>query len=372
MQIWFYCPDRHLTYDGATPDEQGVGGGVTARIRVAQALARRGHSVNVACNCGFETVHAGVRYIPVDDVRQIDADVLVLHSSGGGLDLSSALRLDLRTRLKILFLSGSSLPRGSAELAVDFVYAPSNFVLEAIGTTIPRVFVTYYGVERKMPATAPERPNPTRLLYASHPSKGLDAAIEVFRLLRTRHKETELHIYGGERLWGGKDSPPDAQPGLYYHGIIGQRALAREYLLGSFALHLQNRLEPFGLTLVESMAMGCIPLASPVGAYKELVKHNHDGFVIEGDADAEDTHHRATHIIAEAVADLRKLEIMRQRAVAAPLYWDTVVETWEHHVALCFGEITPTTGDRPCLTCGGRCWLFPDGDHCTSCGRFQR
>src|SRR5207249_190685 len=85
--LGLYCPDRHLAYDGATPDRVGVGGGVTARIRIAEALARRGHKVCVVCNCPVEVTHAGVRYVPLDDVTRIDAEVLVLHTSGGGLDL---------------------------------------------------------------------------------------------------------------------------------------------------------------------------------------------------------------------------------------------------------------------------------------------
>ena len=38
-RVTLYCPDRHVEYDaGRTPDQKG--GGVTARIRLAQALAR--------------------------------------------------------------------------------------------------------------------------------------------------------------------------------------------------------------------------------------------------------------------------------------------------------------------------------------------
>ncbi len=40
-RVVIYCPDRHIVYDGRTPDEIGVGGGITARVRMARALARR-------------------------------------------------------------------------------------------------------------------------------------------------------------------------------------------------------------------------------------------------------------------------------------------------------------------------------------------
>ena len=67
MQIAIYCPDRHFLYDGATPDRTGVGGGLTVRIRIAAALAERGHRVSVICNCARETVHRGVHYQPLDE-----------------------------------------------------------------------------------------------------------------------------------------------------------------------------------------------------------------------------------------------------------------------------------------------------------------
>jgi len=63
MQIAIYCPDRHFLYDGATPDRTGVGGGLTVRIRIAAALAARGHRVSVICNCAREAkLRAGLMH----------------------------------------------------------------------------------------------------------------------------------------------------------------------------------------------------------------------------------------------------------------------------------------------------------------------
>ena len=49
-KVVFYCPDKHILYDGGRlPDTQGVGGGVNARIRLAQSLTRLGHQVELIC-----------------------------------------------------------------------------------------------------------------------------------------------------------------------------------------------------------------------------------------------------------------------------------------------------------------------------------
>ena len=49
-RVVIYCPDRHISYQAATPDKKGVGGGIVARIRLAQHLARQGHQVAVISN----------------------------------------------------------------------------------------------------------------------------------------------------------------------------------------------------------------------------------------------------------------------------------------------------------------------------------
>ena len=101
MQIVIYCPDRHFLYDGTTPDQAGVGGGLTARIRIAAALARRGHRVSVICNCPRETAHRGVLYQPLDSVSQIQTDVLMMHSSGGAFDLSGLLSIPVKAKKRL-------------------------------------------------------------------------------------------------------------------------------------------------------------------------------------------------------------------------------------------------------------------------------
>ena len=77
-----YCPDRHIEYDGETPYKTGVGGGVTARVRMAKALAQLGHDVTMAVNCREERWIDGVHYMPLDQFRSYDGDIAILNTSG--------------------------------------------------------------------------------------------------------------------------------------------------------------------------------------------------------------------------------------------------------------------------------------------------
>ena len=62
--VTIYCPDHHLVYDGRTADRQGIGGGVTARIRLSRALASLGHRVTMLVSCPREDTYNAVRYVP--------------------------------------------------------------------------------------------------------------------------------------------------------------------------------------------------------------------------------------------------------------------------------------------------------------------
>ena len=124
------------------------------------------------------------------------------------------------------------------------------------------------------------------------------------------------------------------------------------------------------MVIPEAMRAGCIVLASPVGAYPEIIQHNRDGFLITGDPAHPRTHQTAADLIIELVGNPEKLAALRRRARATPLDWDVVARAWEGHWGWVRNGSGPTTG--VCNWCGGERILLADGLHCTVCGRYQR
>jgi glycosyltransferase involved in cell wall biosynthesis len=371
VQIAFYCPDRHLLYDGATPDRTGVGGGITVRIRIAAALARRGHAVTLICNCPMAAVHDGVRYLPIDSApAEIRCEAMVMHSSGGAYDLSGLLDKSVEAKVRVLMLSGPELPKSALKLAPDAFYACSNFLRPELvrqGVASERIFVTYHGINRwnRAGLLGPARDS-RRLIYSSHPSKGLHAAREVTRLLRKRDQRFTLHSFGGNRLWGGTDEAVAEEPGIVHGGLVGQRRMAAEFKRSAFSLQLQTRLEPFGITIVEAMAAGCIVVASPVGSYPELIRNGENGFLVEGIE-------HAAELIWNVGHNPELMRSIRRRAFETPIEWDTVAQVWESHFEwLVGGGRTLEAEWARCLECGASCLMLPDGYHCTACGNFAR
>jgi glycosyltransferase involved in cell wall biosynthesis len=390
MQIAIYCPDRHFLYDGKTPDQAGVGGGLTVRIRMAAALARRGHRVSVVCNCPREIVHRGVLYRPLDQADRIQADVLVMHSSGGDIDLTPLLSVALDTKVRIFLLSGPGVAKSVHALNPDAIYVCSNYIrtemLRSAAFT-RNLFVTHYGVNRWnwVRGAGPglgaglfgPRRDPRRLIYSSHPSKGFDAAREIARRLHQRDPRFRLHYFGGTRLWGSSvtEEVPPQEPCMVYRGLINQRKLAAEYKRSTFLVQLQTRPEPFGIVVVEAMAAGCLVLASPVGAFPELIEHGENGFLLDGDPSSPDTLDRAAELIGSVCGNPRLVRQIQRRAFSTPFDWDTLAEVWECHLNWLMdrkGTHNLEADWARCLECGATSLVLPDGYHCTACGYFDR
>jgi glycosyltransferase involved in cell wall biosynthesis len=373
-----------VPYDGSTPDEQGIGGGITARIRLAAGLARRGHEVSVTCNTPRASVVDGVRYIPLAERRSIDSDILILHTTGDKLDLRPVRDLSVTTRLRIVLVDGTRAPRGLRDVGMDCLCACSNFIRHVASREwrVPasRIFVSHHGVERRLFAAderAPGRRDPFRIGYATHPSKGLDAAVAVWRILRRQDPRFELHVFGGHRLWGGSDRQGlgVGEPGVVFHGLLGQGLLATQLMTCGCVLYLQSRPEPFGIAVAEALAAGAIPVISPVGAHPEIIESGRTGFLVEGDPRDARIHRRAAEIVRMLALSPDVSAAMRRAARSAPLDWNQVASAWEHYWAWLLGERVgrdDLTTPEGCAECGGRCLLLADGCHCQTCGAYRR
>jgi len=240
-----------------------------------------------------------------------------------------------------------------------------------------RLFVVYNGFEERTFARAERRRplrDPYRLVYFSHPSKGLAAAIGILRRLRQVDPRFELHVYGGPRLWGGAEARGEAVEGMDDHGLIGQRPLAVELMRSGFSMNLQTRREPFGMTVVEAMRAGCVVVASPVGAYPEIIRDGVDGFLIAGDPDSEAAQQAAAERIVSLAADASAMDSMRRRAQATPWDTDTLARVWTAHWAslLDSSRRPVNAAPGPCPRCGGDRLSLVDGYHCLRCSFYSK
>jgi glycosyltransferase involved in cell wall biosynthesis len=380
-RITFYCPDRHIAYEGGRlPDEKGIGGGINARIRIAHALAEIGHDVTMICFCAQEEIDRGVHYVPLDKISRVDTDILVLTTSGDKLSLLPVVEMTISAKLRVLLIHGPWKPLGTEEASPDYFYPPTNFnnrVIQTEWNGIPpeKTFVSYRGItEGYFKTDSPPHRDPFRLVSVGNPQKGRQAAIEVLKILRQTDTRYHLYAFGDEGLWGGKTGLSIPEDGVKYFGTIGQRVLCQQLVSASYGVFLQSYLEGFANALVQTMYAGCIPLGSPIGAIEEHIHHAQNGFLIEGSNDLPETWNKTSETIRYLQENQDLVLQLRKNAQAWPLRWGQIALSWEQHWDVVLGN-TPSelyVSSFACKICSNLLLHLADGYHCMECGRFYK
>ena len=384
-RVVFYCPDKHIEYDGNTPYRTGVGGGITARVRMAKALCKAGHEVVSVVNCPRREQIDGVEYIPLGKARKIEGDVLIANTSGGAMDLRPLLDLETNVRLRLVWAQGTIKSVGLEEVGYDYLYVVSNFMAGVAhsdwGIPRERIFVVYNAYEEELFSRAEDQHpvrDPFRLVYFSHPSKGLDTAIAVLKQLRAVNPRFHLLVFGGLGLWGQEEIDLPEAEGLIYKGLFGQLELAHELMQCSYSICLQSRQEPFGMVVTESMRAGCVVFASPVGAYVELIQNGEDGFLIGGNPQTRVVQNQVTARIVELLHNPETLSDLRRNAQAAIWDCETMAHVWTGHWDCWFKRFEEVGGFmekdylKRCSLCEGKLLPLADGNHCVECGFYFR
>jgi glycosyltransferase involved in cell wall biosynthesis len=364
-RVVLYSPDRGQVYDGRKPDATGVGGGITARLSMLAALAGLGHEVTAYVNAAERVTHAGVQYVPLDECRGIDTDIFVAMSTGGALSFAPLRAVPVRAELRIVWVQGVPKPADLDAVSADFVYVASNFLrrvcVERWGIAAPKIFVCYNGVNQAAFRAAEARAEPRDpygIAYIGPPEKGLAASLEILRRVRAADARFHLDVFGGGRLWGRGDEAPPAEPGLNFHGMLGQSALVPRLFEYEYLLAPQAMEEGFGIGLQEGKRAGLIAIASRVGAFAELVRDGHDGYLVTEPHDTAASHDRMAALILALAADPRERARIRANALETPWDWTTSAQTWAAHW-------------KHVLAGGGAGVLdLPDGRHDLATGEF--
>ena len=190
--------------------------------------------------------------------------------------------------------------------------------------------------------------------------------------MRDRNSAFHLEVFGGNRLWGEREDSPAPAEGITYHGLTGQRKLAKALLESSFSLQLQGGTESCPLSAFEALRAGCIVLASEVGAYPELIKSGVNGFLLTGHHRSMEVRRQATDLVLSLVNNPMATQELRRKAMAVPRDTRRAALTWVRHwdLVLRQGPADARSDSTECERCGGRTEAFPDGNHCMLCGHY--
>jgi glycosyltransferase involved in cell wall biosynthesis len=117
-----------------------------------------------------------------------------------------------------------------------------------------------------------------------HPDKGVHHAIEVAR--RANMPLVIAGIIQDEDYFSAQVQPHLLGPDITYVGPVGPAE--RDALLGGAMalLHLIGFAEPFGLSVVESLATGTPVVAYPLGSMPEIIRPGRTGFLVQNVTEA--------------------------------------------------------------------------------------
>src|SRR5262249_52854687 len=98
-----------------------------------------------------------------------------------------------------------------------------------------------------------------------------------------------------------------------------------EYCLAPQAME-----EGFGIAVQEARRAGQIAIASRVGAFGELIRDGHDGFLIDEPHTSSASHERMADIVLSLAADSDRRDCLRRRAMqaASRFSWTSAAKTW--------------------------------------------
>ena len=332
--------DDGVAFDGAMAETAPLGGAETAFVALAEALAARGHQIEVRNRCISPVLHKGVRWADLSSGFPHTCDLYIANRSQRVIGLVRGAK----RRLFWLHNPGGYLtkPRNLWPLALHrpTLVATGAYHAGTIPRWLPcggREIIPYGILERFRAVRAREPPSP-RAIFTSNPTRGLDWLLDLWSArIMPAVPAAELHVYGGSAVYGLTGTTRALRieellaradsfsaSGVRRFAPVGGEALANALRGARVMLYRGDPGETFCLALAEAQAMGVPAVVKPLGATAERVIDGVTGIVAKDD-DA---------FVSSAIALLRDDRLWQQQHLAAlerqrGLSWDEVAARFE-------------------------------------------
>ncbi|HEX9039373.1 MAG TPA: glycosyltransferase family 4 protein [Ktedonobacterales bacterium] len=344
-----------------------MGGIRTAALALAAALARRGHEIHLFARGETPGLHEGVWFHERAEfaafTREHDVDALVV------IPETLPLLLPARARARVVW-TGNAFQTGDCAIAAPWPWAKhigpagetarlysmaalhpyadrimvksrwqAGYMRDTLGLPAEKFRVVYNGAPLEFfDGPAPAR-HPHRLVYTSQARRGLDVLARLFPQIRLAVPDAELHIFGydGPEAIGSALKAALAQPGVYWRGSLGKKALAGELRAAGIMAYPCTLKETFCTAVAEAQAAGLAVVTSDRAALAERVEDGVDGALIRGRPGPEEPEYQRAFV--EAVVRLAQDGESRARmgsaaaAKARRQYnWETIAQQWEEEL----------------------------------------
>jgi glycosyltransferase involved in cell wall biosynthesis len=292
--------DDGIVFDGLTPSRAPLGGAEAAFLTLAEALAARGHRVNVRNRCAAPLTHNGVDWAPLDRGMP-DACDLYIANRGHRL---IGLVPKARRRLFWIHNPGAYLRKFRYVRELwrhrPVIVTTGRYHAKTVPWWMPnggRAIIPYAIPEAFRHAPSRDHAPPPRAIFTSNPLRGLDWLLEIWvRHIRPALPQAELHLYAGPAVYGDvgdkKVAPMHAvlaeADRLAAKGVRRFQPLPRAELITALRgarvmLYRGDLNETFCLAVAEAQALGLPAVVEPLGSLPERVQDGITGFVAKDD-----------------------------------------------------------------------------------------
>jgi glycosyltransferase involved in cell wall biosynthesis len=329
--------DDGIAFDGATAEAGPLGGAETALVALAEALAARGHQVEVRNRCVASLIHNGVHWAPLDGGVPAECDLYIGNRGHRVIGLSPGAQ-----RRLFWIHNPAQYLRKPRYLLPLLRYRPTIVVSGAShARTLPvwlphgRCEIIPYGILETFRHAERREPPPPIALFTSNPLRGLDWLLDLWcESIALAVPGAELHIYAGAAVYGGAGADRmrqvlDRADSLQSHGVrcftpVGREALVKVLGGARAMLYRGDPGETFCLAVAEAQAMGVPAVVQPLGSLGERVTDGISGRIA----------HSEGAFAEAAIAVLRDDEVWRRWHLGAletrrGLSWDEVAARFE-------------------------------------------
>ncbi len=337
-----------------------VGGIERHVLDLCRHLSARGHVSDVLCldKCSDgsrlppEGTHHGIKIhrVPFLDLKYYKPgrgvlkhakhyDTIHIHGLGYFLDLFAATK-GLHKKRLILSTHGGFFHTGTLRLAkglhfrtlaraslkrMDAIVAVSGQDLETFSHISPRVRHIPNGIDFSLFRAGPKEPKSFLYLGRISRNKRVPLLLEAFRLAARKDGELKLRLLcSGPAPELSRIKSMVASPGLEQSEVVESPSEIEKlrFLASSQFFVSASGYEGFGISLLEGMASGCVPLVNNIRAFRDILEGR--GFLI----DYSNKEEAALKMLEAAASDHKALrKAVRERAMQYD--WGPIMREWE-------------------------------------------
>ncbi|MBL7160311.1 MAG: glycosyltransferase family 4 protein [Candidatus Aenigmarchaeota archaeon] len=319
-------------------------------------LRKRGHTSDVLClnrcpdgnHLPCEGEHQGIKIsrVPFLDLKYYKVgrgvlsklkgyDVVHVHGMGYFLDMIAATKCIHRKRI-ILSTHGGFFHTKKLGLlkrlhfqtaarlslqAVERVVAVSRQDFERFSCVSGRVEHIPNGIDSQQFRVGKKCGKGIVSVGRFAPNKRIDLLVKTFRRVAEMDKGVRLTIVGGGEIGQLRGMVEGFEDNIVFAGDVSQEE--KFGLLANAGFFASaSEYEGFGISVLEGMASGCVPLVSPLPTYNDIL--NGKGFLVDY-RNPEKAAGQILEILGKDMTLLRK----RAREEARKYDWPHVMEKWE-------------------------------------------